>query len=306
MPASIRPQLASLRTSPPESDHWLHEIKYDGYRTLARISPNGTRLITRNGFDWTGYYGRLASVFDGLELQEAILDGEVAVQEPSGVTSLSALEQALSSRHTEQLIFIAFDLIHLDGHDLTRVPLIQRKKALRELLGAVPENSPLQLSDYLIGRGAALFAEACRMGLEGIVCKRTDATYRPGRSTTWLKVKSRLQGEFVIVGYTESKPAGGLGALLLAERSGGALVFVGKVGTGFSGREAEMLRTHLRVVRREDPCLSVPKEFRRASANWAEPKLIAAVRYATRTVDGYLRHPVFEELIGLDAWEPKE
>src|SRR5512132_2431860 len=90
MPASIRPQLASLRTSPPESDHWLHEIKYDGYRTLARISLNGTRLITPNGFDWTGYYGRLASVFSGLELQEAI-DGEVAVQEPSGVTSLSAL-----------------------------------------------------------------------------------------------------------------------------------------------------------------------------------------------------------------------
>jgi ATP-dependent DNA ligase len=129
MPASIRPQLASLRTSPPESDHWLHEIKYDGYRTLARISPNGTRLITRNGFDWTGYYGRLASDFRGLELQEAILDGEVAVQEPSGVTSLSALERALSSRHTEQLIFFAFDLIHLDGDDLTRVPLIQRKKA---------------------------------------------------------------------------------------------------------------------------------------------------------------------------------
>jgi bifunctional non-homologous end joining protein LigD len=131
-----------------------------------------------------------------------------------------------------------------------------------------------------------LFAEACRMGLEGIVCKRTDATYRPGRSTTWLKVKSCLQGEFVIVGYTDSKPAGGLGALLLAERSGGDLVFVGKVGTGFSGREAEMLRTHLRVVRRKDPCLPVPKKFRRASACWAEPKLIAAVRYATRTTCG--------------------
>jgi bifunctional non-homologous end joining protein LigD len=93
---------------------------------------------------------------------------------------------------------------------------------------------------------------------------------------------------------------------LLAERSGGELAFVGKVGTGFSGREAEMSRGHLRVVRREDPCLSVPKEFRRGSANWPEPKLITAVRYATRTVDGYLRQPVFEELIGLDAWEPKQ
>jgi bifunctional non-homologous end joining protein LigD len=222
------------------------------------------------------------------------------------VTSLSALEQALSSRRTEQLIFIAFDLIHLDGYDLTRVPLIQRKQALRDLLGTVPENSPLQLSDYFIGRGAALFAGACRMGLEGIVCKRADANYRPGRSTTWLKVKSRLRGEFVIVGYTDSKAAGGLGALLLAERSRGALAFVGKVGTGFSGREAELLRTHLRAVHRDDPCLPVPKEFRRASANWTEPKLIAAVRYAARTVDGYLRHPVFEELIGLAARKPKE
>ena len=101
------------------------------------------------------------------------------------MTSLSALEQALSSRHTEQLIFIAFDLIHLDGYDLTRVPLIERKQAVRELLGTVPENSPLQLSDYLIGRGAALFAEASRIGLEGIVCKRTDATYRPGRTAIW-------------------------------------------------------------------------------------------------------------------------
>lgn len=153
MPAIISPQLAIRRDVPPPGEQWLHEVKFDGYRTMAYVEQRQARLITRNGLDWTGYYGHLADSFDGLRCQQAILDGEVAVQDAAGVTSVPALEQALKSRRTEQLIFYAFDLLHLDGNDLRPLSLLERKAALVKLLGTSDPSSPLQISEYIIGNG---------------------------------------------------------------------------------------------------------------------------------------------------------
>jgi DNA ligase D-like protein (predicted ligase) len=221
MPAIISPQLATRRDVPPAGDQWLHEIKFDGYRTIVYVEQGEARLITRNGLDWTGYYGHLADAFQDLPCRQAILDGEVVVQDGAGVTSVPALEQALKSRRTEQLIFYAFDLLYLEGNDLRPRPLLDRKAALAKLLGVRKPSSRLQLSEHIIGNGPAVFEQAGRLGLEGIVSKRVDSVYQSGRSTSWLKVKHYAEGEFVIVGFTDSKAARGLAALLLGEASGG-------------------------------------------------------------------------------------
>jgi bifunctional non-homologous end joining protein LigD len=297
MPVTIRPQLASVRAAAPTGDQWLHEIKFDGYRTIAHVEQGAVRLITRSGLDWTRYYGHLAKAFQGLRCRQAILDGEVAVQDATGVTSVPALEQALESRRTEQLIFYAFDLLHLDGDDLRPKPLLQRKAALATLLAAPKASARLHISEYVIGEGPAVFDQVCRMGLEGILCKRIDATYRSGRTSTWLKIKCYTAGTFVIVGFTESKAAGGLAALLLAEPAAGELRFAGKVGTGFSFREAEDLRTLLRSIASSESAMIVPHEIRRAQPTWVEPRLMARVRHSGRGSQGFLRHPVYRGVV---------
>jgi bifunctional non-homologous end joining protein LigD len=180
MPAIISPQLAAPRAAAPAGEDWLHEIKLDGYRTMAYIAAERVRLMTRNGLDWTGYYGDLANAFQDLRCRQAILDGEVVVQDAAGVTSVPALEQALESRRTEQLIFYAFDLLHLDGEDLRPLPLRKRKAALATLLGGPAPNARLQISEHIVGNGPTVLGEVCRMGLEGVVSKRIDAPYQSG------------------------------------------------------------------------------------------------------------------------------
>lgn len=296
MPTVVRPQLATLSARPPEGHKWLHEIKHDGYRAIARIDNGCVRLLTRNGYDWTGYYGRLAGAFQGVPCRQAILDGEIVVQDATGVSDFAALERALAERRTEKLIYFAFDLLFLDGYDLTRTPLLDRKQALAAMLDGRDEGSAVQLSDYLVGNGPAVFEQACRMSLEGIVCKRFDAPYQSGRSRSWIKVKSYREGEFIVVGYTTSGAAGGLAALHVADGGDGALVYAGKVGTGFSMREAEALATGLADIRCDEAGLTVPRDVRRAPVNWVKPRAVVRVRYGNRTSDGLLRHPVFQGL----------
>jgi bifunctional non-homologous end joining protein LigD len=155
----------------------------------------------------------------------------------------------------------------------------------------------LQISDYIIGNGPAIFSEACRLGLEGIVSKRVDAVYRSGRTVTWLKIKHYAEGDFVIVGFTKSKAAGGLAALLLGDSSTGRLTFAGKVGTGFALREADALREVLRSIASDAAPVAVPKEIRREKPTWVQPKLTARVRYSGRASEGFLRHPVYRGIL---------
>ena len=303
LPAKPRPQLATLVAEPPAGARWIHEIKLDGYRTLARIENGRARLLTRNGHDWTERYAVLAESLEGLACATAVLDGEVCVQRNDGATSFAALQDALAAGAQEKLIYFVFDLPYLDGFDLGRTPLIERKRALEALVDPiVGETSPVQFSDHFEGDGGAFFAEAARRSLEGVVSKKADAAYTPGRSKTWVKAKCVHSGTFAIVGYAESAAAGGLSALMLAERKGNELRYVGKVGTGFSGAEAKSLRETLSALRVDQaPVAPAPKI---ANAAWVRPDLAAEVQYRARTGSGALRAAAYQGLAPGEAAPP--
>ena len=297
LPQSFRPQLASPAARVPDGAEWLHEIKFDGYRTIARIEDGAVRLCTRNGLDWTGRYGVLVQGFAGLPCRQALIDGEIVVQDARGIASFAALQDALAEGRTHELTFFAFDLIHLDGHDLSEVPLSERKRALEALLEPmVGPASPLQISEHVQGHGRAFFEQASQLGVEGVISKRLDGSYQQTRSRSWLKIKCRQSDDFTIVGYSPSEAAGGIGALLLAERDAGGLRYVGRVGTGFSQAEMRRLHARLEALRAKKAPVALPPEERRKEIVWVRPMLLAEVEYANRTADGLLRHAVYKGL----------
>ena len=290
-----RPQLASPVDAPPAADAWLHEIKLDGYRTLCRLDDGRARLFTRNGHDWTERYAPIAAAFEGLRAKSAVIDGEICVQDGRGLTSLGTLQDALGSGAMEKLTFFAFDLLYLDGHDLAGVALTARKAALAALIDdIVDDTAPVQFSDHVRGGGPAFFEQARRLSLEGVISKRADAHYTPGRSKSWLKAKCVAAADFAIVGYAESEAAGGLAALLLADTGSDGLRYVGKVGTGWSAPQARALTEALDEHRRKTPPLVVPKGVGGKDTVWVKPKLLAEVEYAARTRDDMLRHAVYK------------
>jgi DNA ligase D len=298
-PKTFKPQLASPVPAPPEGDGWLHEIKLDGYRTIAIVRDGKARLITRNGHDWTDRYGDVAVAFEALSCDAAIVDGEVVVPDERGVTRFGALQDAIAAGETWRMVFYAFDLMHLNGWDLTDVPLVNRKALLEKLVRPVAgATSPIQLSEHVVGHGAAFFDKASVMKLEGVVSKRVNSVYRSGRSKTWMKAKAKPTETFTIVGYTTSAAAGGLAALLLADAGENGLEPVGKVGTGFSASEAAALVARLEALSRATP----PIDFDgpKPKAHWVEPELKARVEYSNRTAEGNLRHPVFKGLKELE------
>ena len=292
-----KPMLATSVDSAPRGDDWLHEIKFDGYRTLCRIDEGEVKLFTRNGHDWTYRYPFIADAFDGLGCQSAIIDGEVCVLDREGRTSFSALQDALGDGRSEQLLFYAFDLLHLDGYDLKNVPLLKRKEALDGLIAPlIHETSPIQYSDHLAGNGPAFFDQASRMGLEGITSKKATSSYLPGRSKSWLKTKCVLSGDFLVIGYSETTAAGGLSALLVAEDSKDGLAYVGKVGTGFTAQSAVQLRDTLSEIARETPLFAFQTKEKLGNVTWTEPRFLAEVKYRARTGEGRLRAAAFKGL----------
>ncbi len=297
LPAFIAPQLASLAAAAPDGEGWLHEIKFDGYRALVRIDAGEVRIFTRNGHDWTARYGDLPGAFAGLGDQRLLLDGEIVVQDDDGVSSFAALQDALACGRPQTLLFYAFDLLHLDGRDLLSIPLLRRKEALAAVLAPVVDTpAPIQLSDHILGRGAAFAGEACRMGLEGIVSKRIDAPYRSGRSRTWIKSKCVASDDFVIIGFTETKAAGGLAALLLAVDGEGGLSYAGRAGSGISRNEAQRLEAALRPLIRSKPAVTMPPIAAGETVHLVEPHLVAEINFASCTNDGLLRQARYKGL----------
>lgn len=291
LPGKVAPQLATAAAQPPAGDDWLHEIKLDGYRTLARIEKGGVRLLTRSGLDWTDRYAGLADAFAELPCRAAIVDGEIAVQDEHGVTRFAMLQDALSRGAGHALRFFAFDLLHLNGWDLAKVPLARRKETLAKLLAGLGPRHPLQYSDHVEGGGAEVFERVSEMGLEGVISKRAAAPYRPGRQSSWTKTKALQVGDFVIAGYTVSPATGGLGALALAERSDGELVWRGKVGTGFDAATLERLLERLEPLTGAPPVPGGSKDV-----IWVRPVLTAHVHYSNLTTEGAIRHGVFKGL----------
>lgn len=308
-PSRIEPQLATQVPKPPggpvedTGKLWLHEIKFDGYRTMAHIVDGDVRLITRGGIDWTKRYGDLPQAFSRLPLSQAIIDGEIMVLDEKGISRFALLQDALSAGAGSKLHFYAFDLLHLDGWDLRKAPLAKRKALLAELLVGMGANSAIQLSDHVEGDGQGLYDQATEHGLEGIVSKRANAIYQSGRTKSWTKVKALQKGDFVIAGYTVSAAAEGLAALGMAEFADGELHYRGKVGTGFDAATAAELLARLEPLRDGATAPEgVPREIMR-EMKWVRPLLSARIHYANRTADNSLRHGVFRGLrdVGLST-----
>jgi DNA ligase D len=291
LPARVTPQLAMPVAEPPAGGGWLHEIKFDGYRTLARRDGEDVRLITRAGLDWTHRYGDLGDAFRALPCRAALIDGEIVVPDEKGVSRFALLQEALSTAAGSRLVFYAFDLLHLDGWDLTAAPLVERKGLLGKLLAGQAANAAIHFSDHVRGDGPAFFETVADNGLEGVVSKRADARYAPGRSKTWTKAKAPLTGEFVIAGFTRSPANGGLGALALAEWVDGGLVYRGKVGTGMDAATLAELLGRLERLTGGEPLEGTPKDI-----VWVRPSLTARVRFSNLTADGAVRHAVFRGL----------
>jgi bifunctional non-homologous end joining protein LigD len=291
------PQLATLVKDAPAGDDWLHEIKYDGYRILGFKQGAGVRLILRNGKDWTHRFASFAKALGEVPVKDFVTDGEVVVKNADGTTDFQALQNVLKGGASAPLIYYVFDLLYLDGFDLTRVGLIDRKELLRNMLKNASAESPLQFSDHIRGRGQEVFRHACRYALEGIVSKRFDAVYRQKRTRDWVKSKCLYRQEFVITGF--SRPSGsrtGFGALLLGYyTSGGELIYAGRVGTGFNERMLRALTADLKSLQRETPALTSPPTGAEAKGvRWVEPERVAEVEFAQWTEDGRLRQPSFK------------
>jgi len=293
----IEPQLATLEKDAPAGEDWLHEVKFDGYRMQAQIEGSDVRLLTRAGLDWTGKFdGPVTAALAKLKCRDAIIDGEVVVLADSGVSSFPLLQADLSARRADRFIYYVFDLMRLDGEDLRREPLVERKQALAELLGKQPENSALRFSDHFHEPGKVMLQHVCRMGLEGVVSKRADAPYRSGRGLSWIKSKCTLRQEFVIGGYLPSDKTGrGVRSLLVGFNEGGKLHYAGRVGTGFSGKVLTDLKKKLDGLTAKTSPFSaaVPKG---KGLTFVKPELVGEVEFRSWTSDRIIRHASFQGL----------
>jgi bifunctional non-homologous end joining protein LigD len=280
----------------PQGRGWLHEAKYDGYRIIARKEGDEITLFSRSGLDWTVRFPAIAKALLSLPAKSALLDGEVAFVLPSGITDFKSLQEHIDTPHPAIRYFI-FDLLALDGKDLRKKPLKERRALLATLTSARGVSNWLVYADYVEGSGLEFFAQACAAGLEGIVSKRADALYRSGRGKDWLKIKCLRGEEFVIGGYSRSTVKGKpFSSLLLGTFESGKLIYSGKVGTGFDGADFDTLASKFRPLeRRSSPFEEVPAPERK-DAVWLEPKLVAEVAYTEWTRDGRLRHPSFKGL----------
>jgi bifunctional non-homologous end joining protein LigD len=297
MPEFIPPQLATLEDKPPSGGQWLHELKFDGYRMLCHLNRGAVRFWSRNKKDWTHKFPYLGESVKEFPASSAILDGEVVAVDSKGRASFQKLQQAMKTGDAG-FVFHVFDLIYLDGFNLTRTPLHVRKSVLEALFESVPTKSPLRYSDHVEGNGAKFFKQACSYGIEGIVSKLADSVYESTRTRTWVKVKCIKRQEFVIAGFTLSdKDFPGFGALILGVYDKGKLIYAGRAGTGFTIKQRLELRKTLDgLVRSSSPFAEKPKDPRLKRAVWVVPKLVGEVAFTEWTDDGSVRHPSFQGL----------
>jgi bifunctional non-homologous end joining protein LigD len=297
MPAAIQPQLATAAPAAPEGGDWLHEIKYDGYRLIARVEDGGVRLLTRKGLDWTGKFPALAAALARLPVKSAILDGELVSLRPDGTTSFADLQDAISRQKTDTLTYLAFDLLYRDGWDLTSAALDVRKATLAELIPP-DAHGMLRYGDHQIGQGPEFLRQAATVGVEGIVAKRRDKPYEPGRGRSWLKIKVRNRDEFIVLGFSDPEGSReGFGSLLLGYYDPeGTLRYAGRVGSGFG--HDQLKRLHARLKEREvrKAPVTLPPGERRKGVHWTPPELVAEVEYACWTTDKLIRQSTFRGL----------
>nr|WP_298096295.1 DNA ligase D [uncultured Shinella sp.] len=297
LPDFLPPTLATLAAAPPAGERWLHEIKFDGYRLQARIEAGRVKLLTRSGLDWTKKFGKaVVGALRDLPVGTALIDGELVVESGSGASDFSALQADLSDGRDDRFLFYVFDLLHLDGYDLTKLPLQERKSLLEKL---VPSGEDiLRYSGHFDENGALVLRHACRLSLEGVVSKLRDAPYRAGRSKSWIKSKCSARQEFVVGGFVPSSVSRqSIGSLVLGVYKNGRLEPVGRVGTGFSAPVAADLFKRLNRLRTDESPFGRKLTAEEArQARFVQPELVAEVEFRAWTADGHLRHASFRGL----------
>lgn len=290
MPKNVKPMLCTLVDEAFDGDEWLFELKWDGYRAIASKNKSDVELYSRNGLDFTKKYPRITEAVHSLK-DDVMLDGEIVVVDKEGHAHFEWM-QNWSSNSPGTLYYYAFDLLWLNGHDTTKLPLIERKKLLRKVIN---NHSAIRYSDHIQSLGKPLFKQAQKTNLEGIIAKKANSTYQPGvRGGNWLKIKTHLRQEAVIGGYTE--PMGSrehFGALLLGVYEHGKFVHIGSSGGGFDQSELTKLYEKLKKLEvSESPFTSTP--VAKSKIHWVKPQLICEVSFAEWTSNGTMRHPAFE------------
>lgn len=309
VPKITMPQLATLVDEPFDDPQWLFEIKWDGYRAICTVREDGTiELVSRNGLDLLKKFPEMSKLANAWNTLPIVVDGEIVSLDSQGRSSFGRLQESLMSRRSPagkakgtSLTFAAFDLLYADGKDLRKTPLEERKALLERAIAG----SDLALySKHVVGKGCALFAQAQKRHLEGIIGKRRDSPYLERRTRDWVKIKAQLMQECVIGGFTEPRGSRtGFGALLLGLYDGKALQYVGHVGTGFNTQLLRSLTADLKKIERKTSPFAGPVDSN-AKAHWVDPKMVAQIRFTEWTRDGYLRQPAFLGL-RLDK-KPKE
>ncbi|QIA24427.1 DNA ligase D [Mesorhizobium sp. AA22] len=297
LPDFVEPTLATLVSSAPSGERWLHEIKFDGYRLQARIEAGRVKLLTRSGLDWTKKFGKaVVSALADIPVGTALIDGELVVETSAGASDFSALQADLSEGRSDRFRFYVFDLLHLDGYDLRDVALITRKELLEKIIGG--DNAIISYSGHFEENGALVLQHACRLSLEGVVSKLRDAPYRSGRNKNWVKSKCSARQEFVVAGYVPSTTSrNAIGSLILGVYDDGKLHHVGRVGTGYTAAVAESLFKKLERIR----IPSTPFDERLTAeearqVRYVRPELVAEIEFRAWTADGNLRHASFRGL----------
>lgn len=288
MRPDTRPMLATLTDKPFDDPDWIFETKWDGFRAVALVEPGKAKLYSRNGLDISRKYPSIVAALAKIK-ESAVLDGELVALDSHGRSRFQLLQNA--EREPARLLYCVFDLLYLDGKDMRKLPLIERKAALKAIL---PKSKVLLYSAHVVGRGIKQFEKAKRAGEEGVMAKLASSRYRSGvRTRDWLKVKAHQEQEVVIVGFTAPRRSRKyFGALVLAVREDGGWAYVGRAGTGFDAarlRDIHALMAPL-ITDKKPVAAKVPDE---ANTTWVKPKLVAEVKFTEWTSGGEMRHPVF-------------
>jgi bifunctional non-homologous end joining protein LigD len=285
-PGFIEPALATLVDKAPSGDRWIHEIKFDGYRVQVHLANTEIKVFTRRGHDWTHRFKKVASDAWHIAAGSAIIDGEVVVPAADGTTDFSILQNELKGRSTK-IVMVAFDLLYLNGYDLRKLPLIERKALLRKTI----DKTDIQFSDSFEVDGREMFKHACKTGLEGVVSKVSSGKYTSGRSNDWVKVTCAQRETLLIAGF--ALDGNKWDGLYIGRRKGKDLVYAGKVDHGFDSASAKALRARLTPLIRKSQPYSKRIGHR---GIWVEPELLAEIEYRAKSAEGKVRHPFFKGL----------